>query len=144
MAPFLGRIIAQVIVPLVAVLARAIPAAYSQAINNARRNGVDASSAATQILTKKLSKSEALSILNIAEKEATAEAVERVSFVKLFLCCERSAPQRLILQSLSHASPFFRSHSNLKNTLLPMPSKRVDPFTYKAKFIEPRKCWMSI
>jgi hypothetical protein len=98
MAPFLGRIIAQVIVPLVAVLARAIPAAYSQAINNARRNGVDASSAATQILTKKLSKSEALSILNIAEKEATAEAVERVSF------CETVFVLRTKCSSASHSS----------------------------------------
>lgn len=81
MAPLpLGRIIAQVIVPLVAVLARAIPAAYSQAIANARKNGVDGSKAATQMITKHLSKSEALQILNIAEKEAvTAEAVERVS-----------------------------------------------------------------
>mmetsp|Transcript_24408 Transcript_24408/g.40472 ORF Transcript_24408/g.40472 Transcript_24408/m.40472 type:complete len:140 (+) Transcript_24408:487-906(+) len=78
MAPLpLGRIIAQVIVPLVAVLARAIPAAYSQAINNARRNGVDSSKAVTQVLTRQLEKSEALMILNLVEKEATAEAVEK-------------------------------------------------------------------
>ena len=81
MAPFLGRIIAQIIVPLVAVLARAIPAAYSQAISNARRNGVDATQTATQMLKREISKSEALSIMNLSEAEVTAEAVEKVCCV---------------------------------------------------------------
>lgn len=83
MAPFLGRIIAQIIVPLVAVLARAIPAAYSQAISNARRNGVDATQTATQMLKREISKSEALSIMNLSEAEVTAEAVEK-QFDKYF------------------------------------------------------------
>lgn len=78
-----GRIIAQVIVPLVAVLARAIPAAYSQAIQNARRNGVDATQTATTMLRREVSKSEALQILNLSEAEATAEAVEK-QFEKYF------------------------------------------------------------
>mmetsp|Transcript_45025 Transcript_45025/g.66858 ORF Transcript_45025/g.66858 Transcript_45025/m.66858 type:complete len:131 (+) Transcript_45025:147-539(+) len=64
MAPLpLGRIIAQVIVPLVAVLARALPAAYNQALNNARKQGVDAS--AKTMIRKTISKEEALQILNI-------------------------------------------------------------------------------
>ncbi|KAI2494832.1 Pam16 [Fragilaria crotonensis] len=79
----IGRIIAQVIVPLVAVLARAIPAAYSQAIQNARRNGVDATQTATTMLRREVSKSEALQILNLSEAEATAEAVEK-QFEKYF------------------------------------------------------------
>ena len=74
----LGRIIAQVVVPLVAVLARAIPAAYSQAIQNARRNGVDATQTATTMLRREISKSEALQVLNLSEAEVTAEAVEKV------------------------------------------------------------------
>lgn len=77
----LGRIIAQVVVPLIAVLARAIPAAYSQAIANARRNGVDATQTATSMLRREISKSEALQILNLTEAEATAEAVEKVRHV---------------------------------------------------------------
>lgn len=76
----IGRLLAQVIVPLVAVLARALPAAYSQALQNARRNGVDATKTASDILTKKLSKSEALQILNLSEAEATAETVKKVRF----------------------------------------------------------------
>mmetsp|Transcript_27463 Transcript_27463/g.41584 ORF Transcript_27463/g.41584 Transcript_27463/m.41584 type:complete len:129 (+) Transcript_27463:66-452(+) len=79
----LGRLLAQVIVPLVAVLARALPAAYSQALQNARRNGVDATKTASDILTKQLSKSEALQILNLSEAEATAEAVKK-QFEKYF------------------------------------------------------------
>jgi len=78
----LGRIIAQVVVPLIAVLARAIPAAYSQAIANARRNGVDATQTATSMLRREISKSEALQILNLTEAEATAEAVEKVRHVQ--------------------------------------------------------------
>ena len=77
MAPLpLGRLIAQVIVPIVAVLARALPAAYNQALQNARRGGGGAQAAMS--LTKKLSKQEALQILNISETEATAEAVQKV------------------------------------------------------------------
>mmetsp|Transcript_30487 Transcript_30487/g.45118 ORF Transcript_30487/g.45118 Transcript_30487/m.45118 type:complete len:131 (-) Transcript_30487:627-1019(-) len=84
MAPLpLGRLLAQVIVPLVAVLARAIPAAYSQALQNARRNGVDATKTASDMLTRNLSKSEALQILNLTEAEATAEAVQK-QFEKYF------------------------------------------------------------
>lgn len=135
MAPLpLGRIIAQVIVPLVAVLARAIPAAYSQAINNARRNGVDASKAATEILTKKLDKSEALLILNIAEKEATAEVVEKVRVVVDFdhflLDCRRTLP-----------NAFFPLHSNLKNTLQRTQWTMEDHSTCKVKFTVRKKCW---
>jgi Tfp pilus assembly protein PilE len=76
MAPLpLGRLIAQVIVPIVAVLARALPAAYNQALQNARRGG---GAQAAMSLTKKLSKQEALQILNLRETEATAEAVQKV------------------------------------------------------------------
>ena len=81
----LGRIIAQVVVPLIAVLARAIPAAYSQAIANARRNGVDATQTATSMLRREISKSEALQILNLTEAEATAEAVEKVCHFTVLL-----------------------------------------------------------
>jgi hypothetical protein len=77
----IGRIIAQVLVPLVAVIARALPAAYSQAIQNARRNGVDATQTAANILRREVSKSEALQILNLSESEATAEMVEKVRLI---------------------------------------------------------------
>lgn len=79
LGPF-ARMIAQVIVPVVAVLARAIPAAYAQALQNARKSGVDANSAAqaTNFLRKTMSKSEALQVLNLSEGEATAEAISKV------------------------------------------------------------------
>mmetsp|Transcript_23077 Transcript_23077/g.26331 ORF Transcript_23077/g.26331 Transcript_23077/m.26331 type:complete len:120 (+) Transcript_23077:69-428(+) len=84
MAPLpLGKIIAQVLVPLVALVARAIPAAYSQALANARRNGVDATKTASNLINRQLSKSEALQILNLSETEMTAEAVEK-QFEKYF------------------------------------------------------------
>jgi len=84
MAPLpLGRIIAQLIVPLIAVIARAVPAAYSQALQNARRNGVDATKTASDLINRQISKSEALQILNLPEAEMTAEAVEK-QFKKYF------------------------------------------------------------
>ncbi|OEU19068.1 hypothetical protein FRACYDRAFT_168549 [Fragilariopsis cylindrus CCMP1102] len=70
--PF-ARILAQIVVPVIAVLARAIPAAYSQALNNAKKAGVDASEAAVPVFGKRISKSEALTILNLTEKEITTD-----------------------------------------------------------------------
>lgn len=70
--PF-ARILAQVLVPVVAVLARAIPAAYGQALNNARKAGVDATEAAAPVFGKRISRSEALQVLNITEQEIKAD-----------------------------------------------------------------------
>lgn len=80
LGPF-ARILAQLVVPVIAVLARAIPAAYAQALQNARKAGVDASAAdkAQSILRKTMSTSEALQILNLTEKEASAETIRKVS-----------------------------------------------------------------
>jgi len=81
MAPLpLGRIIAQVIVPLIATLARALPAAYNQALQNARKNGASAatSSSAQSIMSRKvMPKDQALLVLNLTEKEITAEAIQK-------------------------------------------------------------------
>jgi|Transcript_3143 import inner membrane translocase subunit TIM16 len=70
--PF-ARILAQVVVPVVAVLARAIPAAYGQALNNARKAGVDATEAAAPVFGKRITRSEALQVLNITEQEIKAD-----------------------------------------------------------------------
>ena len=79
MAPLpLGRIIAQIIVPVVAVLARAIPAAYSQAVQNAKKNGVGAAEQTAAFVRRKMAVDEALMVLNLSETEATAEAVQKV------------------------------------------------------------------
>jgi mitochondrial import inner membrane translocase subunit TIM16 len=76
----LARMLAQLVVPVIAVLARALPAAYQQALQNARKSGMDANNPSVQnILRKTLSKSEALQILNISETEATTEAIHKVS-----------------------------------------------------------------
>lgn len=75
----LARVLAQFIVPVVAVLARALPAAYAQALQNARKTGQDAATASTSLLRKQLSRTEALQILNLSEEQATVEAVQKVS-----------------------------------------------------------------
>jgi hypothetical protein len=77
--PFV-RILAQLVVPVVAVLARAIPAAYGQALANGRKAGLGAAAeAAAPVFGKRISRSEALQVLNLAEKEATPEAIQKVS-----------------------------------------------------------------
>ena len=93
--PF-ARILAQIVVPVVAVLARALPAAYSQALQNARKAGVDATEAAAPVFGKRISRSEALQILNLTEAEAAnPEAIQKVrtlharSFDCLFVCLFR-------------------------------------------------------
>jgi len=77
----LARMLAQIVVPVVAVLARAIPAAYGQALNNARKAGVDATEAAAPVFGKRISRSEALMVLNLTEAEVKADPkiVQKVS-----------------------------------------------------------------
>jgi hypothetical protein len=82
--PF-ARILAQLVVPVIAVLARAIPAAYGQALQNARKAGVGAAEASAPVFGKRISRSEALQVLNLAEKEATPEAIQKVSAGFLFI-----------------------------------------------------------
>ena len=89
--PF-ARILAQVVVPVIAVMARAIPAAYGQALQNARKAGgaaaADAAAKAPIFGKKALSQSEALQILNLTEsKTLTPEAVQKVCLLILLLPC---------------------------------------------------------
>jgi import inner membrane translocase subunit TIM16 len=79
----LGRVVAQVVIAGVAVLARAIPAAYGAALANARKSGADkaaeeaARKGASFLGKARISKDESLYILNLAEGEATAEAIQK-------------------------------------------------------------------
>lgn len=87
MAPLgpLFRLATQLIVPIVAVLARAIPAAYGQALQNARKAGVDAAESSAPVFGKRISRSEALQVLNLTEKEAAnPEVIQQVSCVFYF------------------------------------------------------------
>lgn len=144
--PFV-RILAQVVVPVIAVLARALPKAYGEALRNARKAGVDnASTAATasNMLRRTISKSEALQILNLTEAKATPEAVQKVSTMSiifhvvaaLFLTLLNLLPIFLYAQ----ISTLYRSfkNSNMKSTWQPMIFPMVEAFTCSPKCIGPR------
>ena len=83
----LGRIIAQIIVPAIAIMAKTLPAAYAAALENARKSGVgsDAGGAAGDAARKgasflgkaRMSKDEALMVLNLTEADASVDAVKR-------------------------------------------------------------------
>lgn len=76
--PFL-KLLAQIVVPVVAVLARALPAAYAQALQNARKSGVNAAEAAAPVFGKRISRSEALQVLNLTEAETSSpEVIQKV------------------------------------------------------------------
>jgi import inner membrane translocase subunit TIM16 len=84
--PF-ARLLAQFVVPLVAVMARAVPAAYAQALQNARKSGVNAAEAAAPVFGKRISRSEALEVLNLTEAEASSpEAIQKVGPECVLLC----------------------------------------------------------
>ena len=85
----IARILAQIVVPVVAVLARALPSAYAQALQNARKAGVYATEAAAPVFGKRISRSEALQVLNLTEEQVAAnpEAIQKVSGKVLFLGC---------------------------------------------------------
>jgi mitochondrial import inner membrane translocase subunit TIM16 len=78
----LARMLAQIVVPVVAVLARALPAAYAQALNNARRSGAAAASetAASQNILRpnRISTGEALSVLNFATEDEARTSLARI------------------------------------------------------------------
>lgn len=79
----LGRVIAQGILVGVTILARALPAAYASALQNARKTGADkaaeeaARKGASFLGKTRISKDEALHVLNLTEGEATAEAIQK-------------------------------------------------------------------
>ncbi|KAL3905940.1 MAG: hypothetical protein SGARI_004228 [Bacillariaceae sp.] len=77
----IARILAQIVVPVVAVLARALPSAYAQALQNARKAGVDAAEASAPVFGKRITQSEALQVLNLTKEEIAAnpEAIQKVS-----------------------------------------------------------------
>eukprot|EP00934_Nitzschia_sp_Nitz4_P006818 Nitzschia sp. Nitz4//scaffold34_size148208//79245//79744//NITZ4_002982-RA/size148208-augustus-gene-0.59-mRNA-1//1//CDS//3329548801//6808//frame0 len=101
MAPLgpLARIVVQLVVPVVAVLAKAIPAAYGQALQNARKAGVDAAEASAPVFGKKISRSEALQVLNITEAEAADPKVIQQQFDKYFAANDPSKGGSFYLQS---------------------------------------------
>jgi hypothetical protein len=76
----IARIMAQLVVPIVAVLARALPAAYAQALQNARKAGVDAAEASAPVFGKRISRAEALQVLNLTEEDIAAnpEVIQKV------------------------------------------------------------------
>ncbi|KAL3822822.1 hypothetical protein ACHAXA_011459 [Cyclostephanos tholiformis] len=80
----LGRIIAQIIVPAIAIIARTLPAAYAAALENARKSGTaneasgDAARRGASFLGKaRMSKDEALMVLNLTENDVSVETVRR-------------------------------------------------------------------
>lgn len=79
----LARIIAQLIVPAIAIIAKTLPAAYAAALQNARKSGV--ADSATDVTNKgasflgraRMSKDEALQVLNLNEHDCNVETVQR-------------------------------------------------------------------
>jgi len=108
--PF-ARILAQIVVPVVAVLARAIPAAYGAALNNARKSGIDATEAAAPVFGKRISQSEALSVLNITKKEFKADPeIVQKQFERYFEANDMSKQGSFYIQS-----KIYRAHELLKD-----------------------------
>lgn len=76
-----AKVVAQAVLMGVSVLARAIPAAYGAALQNAKKGGVDAAKATSEgiLSRKKMSLEEALMVMNLEKSQVTAESVQKVS-----------------------------------------------------------------
>jgi hypothetical protein len=134
----LARLMAQLVVPVVAVLARAIPAAYGQALQNARKAGVDAAEASAPVFGKRISRSEALQILNLTEAEAAnPEVIQKVG-----LCYGKkisgsmAALFNVVLTHIFRCLVFVY-RSNSRNILPQMMYQREVVSICNPKFIEP-------
>ena len=81
----LARVAAQLVVASIAVMAKALPSAYQQALNNAKKGGGAAAAGAAAkdgggfMARRMMARDEALQVMNLAEAECTAEAVQKVS-----------------------------------------------------------------
>ena len=86
LGPF-AKILAQGVLMGVTILARAIPAAYGAALQNAKKGGVDAAKAGEGFMSRnKMAVDEALMVLNIEKNEAvTAELVQQVRHIPYLL-----------------------------------------------------------
>lgn len=74
-----AKALAQAALVGISVLARAIPAAYGAALQNARKGGVDAAKASEGVFSKKrMQVDEALLVLNIEKAEVKPEVVQKV------------------------------------------------------------------
>lgn len=89
----IARVVAQVAVLGVSILARAIPAAYSQAVQNAKKGGVQA-----VISKNRISKSEALDVLNLSDSDATVQNVKK-QYERYFAANEPKKGGSFYLQS---------------------------------------------
>jgi import inner membrane translocase subunit TIM16 len=80
----LARLIAQLVVPAIAIIAKTLPAAYAAALQNAKKSGVadgatDAASKGASFLGRaRMSKDEALQVLNLTENDIRSDNVESV------------------------------------------------------------------
>mmetsp|Transcript_8502 Transcript_8502/g.12714 ORF Transcript_8502/g.12714 Transcript_8502/m.12714 type:complete len:141 (-) Transcript_8502:501-923(-) len=74
----IARMVAQAVILTASVLARALPAAYAQAVQNAKKGGAQASGPAGSMLGKaRISRDEALQVLNLTEGEVTVESIKK-------------------------------------------------------------------
>eukprot|EP01083_Nonionella_stella_P245864 854200_1 len=74
----MAKVIAQAAVMGISILARAIPAAYGAALQNARKGGVEAAKSSEGVFTKKrMQLDEALMILNLEQSGVTPEIVQQ-------------------------------------------------------------------
>ena len=99
------KIVAQLAAVGAMVLARALPAAYAKALQNAKKGGAGAASATESILDKnKLQISEALQIMNIgSESEVTVEIVQK-QYEKYFAANDVKVGGSFYLQSKIYRS----------------------------------------
>jgi len=83
----IAKVVAQATLMGLSILARAIPAAYGAALQNAKKGGVDAAKASEGVFTKKrIQLDEALMIMNLEKGDVTPEIVQKVRFRKRYVC----------------------------------------------------------
>eukprot|EP01083_Nonionella_stella_P006344 18418_1 len=75
----IARVLAQAAVMGIGIMARAIPAAYGAALNNARKGGVDAAKANSEGIfgKKKIAVDEAMLVLNLVKGDVNPKAVQK-------------------------------------------------------------------
>lgn len=95
-----AKVVAQAVLMGVSVLARAIPAAYGAALQNAKKGGVDAAKATSEgiLSRKKMSLEEALMVMNLEKSQVTAESVQK-QYDKYFAANEVEKGGSFYLQS---------------------------------------------
>ena len=98
----LARVFVQAAVMGISIIARALPAAYGAALQNARKSGMDAAKAKAEssgglFSSERMAVDEALMVLNLTDMKSSSGEIDPVLVQKVRFICKKKTTQDILL-----------------------------------------------